>query len=106
MSLWEVRNSLVMLRLRAVSAIYIESQSLELLSAARRDVFKLFRESFLYLSCRIVCCFPKVLFNHSCIIVDNLHIALIFFLYYFTHLLLPKDVLYSGYHEVIQVIVV
>ncbi|KAJ8721136.1 hypothetical protein PYW08_006601 [Mythimna loreyi] len=36
-----------MLRLRAVSAIYIESQSLELLSAARRDGFKLFRTSAL-----------------------------------------------------------
>ncbi|KAJ8728477.1 hypothetical protein PYW07_006173 [Mythimna separata] len=36
-----------MLRVRAVSAIYIESQSLELLSAARRDVFKLFRTSSL-----------------------------------------------------------
>lgn len=36
-----------MLRARAVSAIYIESQALELLSAARRDVYKLFRSSSL-----------------------------------------------------------
>ncbi|XP_075982138.1 apoptosis-inducing factor 1, mitochondrial-like isoform X2 [Anticarsia gemmatalis] len=33
--------------LRAVSTIYIESQALELLSSARRDVFKLFRTSSL-----------------------------------------------------------
>ncbi|KAL0830234.1 hypothetical protein ABMA28_003681 [Loxostege sticticalis] len=32
--------------LRAVSSIYIESQALELLTTARRDVFKLFRTSF------------------------------------------------------------
>ncbi|KAF9796923.1 hypothetical protein SFRURICE_016591 [Spodoptera frugiperda] len=37
-----------MLRARAVSAIYIESQALELLSAARRDVYKLFREYSVY----------------------------------------------------------
>lgn len=36
-----------MLRVKAVSAIYIESQALELLSAARRDVYKLFRTSSL-----------------------------------------------------------
>ncbi|KAH9631940.1 hypothetical protein HF086_000277 [Spodoptera exigua] len=36
-----------MLRARAVSAIYIESQALELFSAARKDVYKLFRESFI-----------------------------------------------------------